>query len=403
MVKKLDLKPVLDAVNPEEAISFFRQKGYRIGFDYRDVWQQEHQAGFTVAKAMQVDLLTDIRGFVDAALADGTTLATFQKELMPRLQARGWWGKQEMVDPEDGQPKLVQLGSPSRLELIYDTNLATAYSEGQWERIQRNKELFPFLEYVRSASVNPRHTHLAYAGLVLRADDAFWQSHLPIKEYKCKCTVVQHSQRMLDREGLQVGKAPPEVMRTVINKRTGEVMQVPTGVHPAFNYPPGGRRANLEKMLTDKQAATNSYQAQSFAQRTRLIADRQMTHELGPVVGITRLRIQDATGIDLAGHAAVMDNYAVRHTLRQHGNAKAELARGQLPIETDDFGLVPLILNQADTVHADGKTRQGRDALVFTKQIGDVGYWLVNEVRPGKKQLAMVSMRKKTGAWKINE
>lgn len=258
MTKKFDLKPILGAVNPEEAIGFFRQKGYRIGFDYRDVWQQEHQAAFTVAKAMQLDLLTEIRAFVDAAIADGTTLATFQKELTPRLQARGWWGKQEMVDPEDGETKLVQLGSAKRLEVIYDTNLATAYGEGQWERIQRNQTLFPFLEYVRSASSNPRHTHLAYAGLVLRADDAFWQSHLPIKEWGCKCTVIQHTQSMLEREGLTVGKAPPEVMREMINKRTGEVMQVPVGVDPAFNYPPGGRRAHLDKMLKDKDAAFKS-------------------------------------------------------------------------------------------------------------------------------------------------
>ena len=258
MTKKFDLKPILGAVNPEEAISFFRQKGYRIGFDYRDVWQQEHQAAFTVAKAMQLDLLTEIRAFVDAAIVDGTTLATFQKELMPRLQARGWWGKQEMVDPQDGEAKLVQLGSAKRLEVIYDTNLATAYSEGQWERIQRNQQLFPFLHYGSSASSNPRHTHAAFSGLVLRADDPFWQSHYPIKEYGCKCPVYQMTQRMLDREGLQVGKAPPEVMREMINKRTGEVMQVPFGVDPAFHYLPGGRQEHLDKMLQDKEAAFKS-------------------------------------------------------------------------------------------------------------------------------------------------
>jgi uncharacterized protein with gpF-like domain len=253
MTPKPDLSPVLAAVTAEEAVAFFRQKGFRVGFDYRDVWQQEHQAGFTVAKAMQIDLLEDIREMVDHALATGSTLAEFQAALTPKLQARGWWGRQEQLDPVDGVVKEVQLGSPQRLETIYDTNLATAYSEGQWERIVRNQVLFPFLEYVRSASVNPRHTHLAYAGLVLRADDAFWQTHLPIKEWGCKCSVIQHSQRMLDAEGLKVGQAPPEVLREMVNKRTGQVMQVPVGVDPAFHYPPGMRRAHLEKMLADKQ------------------------------------------------------------------------------------------------------------------------------------------------------
>ena len=43
---------------PEEAIAFFRRKGFRIGFDHRDVWQAEHQAAFTVAKAMQLVSIT---------------------------------------------------------------------------------------------------------------------------------------------------------------------------------------------------------------------------------------------------------------------------------------------------------------------------------------------------------
>ena len=88
---------------------------------------------------MHQDLLLDIRKEVDKALATGTTVEEFNKQLTPRLQARGWWGRQEMVDPMDGQAKLVQLGSPRRLQRIFDTNLATAYSEGQWERIQRNQ------------------------------------------------------------------------------------------------------------------------------------------------------------------------------------------------------------------------------------------------------------------------
>lgn len=412
MADKFDLKPVLKAINPEDVIAYFRQKGYRIGFDYRDVWQQEHQAGFTVAKAMQIDLLTEIRGFVDAAIADGSTLATFQKELMPRLVKRGWWGKAEMVDPLTGETKLVQLGSPRRLETIFDTNLATAYSEGQWERIQRNKELFPFLEYVRSASVNPRHTHLAYAGLVLRADDSFWQTHLPIKEFKCKCTVIQHSQRMLDREGLKVGKAPPEVMRTVVNKRTGEVMTVPTGVHPAFHYPPGGRRAHLEKMLADKQQAfvagakspgkaAAALAADQARQAGRAMAAARTVHQVHrmDVAPAAMDKITRATGLALAGYLSVFDTSAVGHVLKNHGAAHAEAGKKQLPVQADDFRHEPLIVNEADTVALSGrKTATEQDAIVFTKVIEGNTYVLVKEVRTKRRHLATKTLYIKSGA-----
>lgn len=242
----------LKPLPPAEAIDYFRQKGYRVGFDYRDVWRQEHQAAFTVAKAMQLDVLQDIRGAVDGALASGTTFETFKKKLQPMLADKGWWGRKEMIDPVTGEAKVVQLGSPRRLQRIFDTNLATSYSEGQNERIQRNKGLFGFLEYVRSASAHPRPSHLAYAGLVLPVDDPFWPAHMPVKEWGCKCTVIQHSGYSLQRYGLKVGKAPAEVMRSYTNPRTGETIDVPQGVDPAFHYPLGGRRSNLGRMLMEK-------------------------------------------------------------------------------------------------------------------------------------------------------
>ncbi len=130
----------LTPLPPEEAIAFFRQKGYRIGFDHRDVWQREHQAAFTVAKAMRLDILRDIRGAVDKALADGVPLEQFKRDLKPILQAKGWWGVKPLRDPATGEVVQAQLGSGRRLKTIYDTNLRTAHAEGQWERIQRTKD-----------------------------------------------------------------------------------------------------------------------------------------------------------------------------------------------------------------------------------------------------------------------
>ena len=245
----------LQPLPPKEAIEFFRQKGYAVGFDHRDVWQEQHQAAFTVAKVMQLDLLQDIRAEIDRALANGTTLQTFQRELEPSLKARGWWGRRLIQDPQTGEMVEAQLGSPRRLKVIYDTNLRTAHSEGQWQRIQDNKTAFPFLEYDGRNSEHPRLDHSAWDGLVLPVDDPFWLSHFPVKAYGCKCRGIPRTARQLERNGRKVGTAPNVPVVPYLNKRTGEVQEIPAGVDPSFHYRPGGRRAALAQHLVDKLEA----------------------------------------------------------------------------------------------------------------------------------------------------
>ena len=237
---------------PADAIEYFRQKGYAIGFSWEDVWQEEHQAAVTVAKAMQLDILRDIRAGIDSALTDGTTFETFRKNLKPLLVEKGWWGKADMIDPLTGELKKVQLGSTRRLKTIFDTNLRTAHSEGQWARIQRSKDSFPYLIYDANNSEHPRIQHSQWDNLVLHADDPFWQKHLPVKAWGCKCGVRQASERMLEQRGLKVSESPSVKKYTYTNKRTGEVQKIELGVDPAFNYPPGGRLSNLPKFLTSK-------------------------------------------------------------------------------------------------------------------------------------------------------
>lgn len=240
------------ALPPEKAVEFFRQKGYKIGFDHRDVWQAEHQAAFTVAKAMQLDLLREIREQVDAAIELGIPFEEFRDTLKPKLLQRGWWGRATMTDPLTGESKEVRLGSTRRLKVIYDTNLRQAHAEGQWARIQEAKESLPFLMYDHTPSAHERKEHAAWDGLVLRADDSWWQSHYPVRAWGCKCRVIQLGQRQLDRMGAKVGTAPVEQHRDYVNKRTGETQRIPLGVDPEFAYPPGSRRENLVGFLGER-------------------------------------------------------------------------------------------------------------------------------------------------------
>ncbi|RJX32303.1 MAG: hypothetical protein C4516_04175 [Oxalobacter sp.] len=236
---------------PEEALAFFRQKGYAIAFDHRDVWRQANQGAFTVAKVAQMDLLADFRTHIDAAIQNGTTLQQFIKDMRPNLMRRGWWGRAQMTDPQTKETKVVQLGSPRRLKVIYETNMRTAHSEGQWQRIQSAKDTLPFLMYDHTPSPHERKEHAAWDGLVLRADDPWWQSHYPVRAWGCKCSVIQMSAAMADAAGGE-SVAPEEKYRSYTNKRTGETIDVPIGVDPEFSYPQGGRLNNLGRLMAER-------------------------------------------------------------------------------------------------------------------------------------------------------
>ncbi len=236
---------------PPEASRFLANKDWLPAFSWQDVEPQEHATAFTVAKAMQMDVLSDIREELQRALDDGLPFEQFQANLRPRLEARGWWGKSQMVDPASGQMRAVQLGSPRRLRVIYDSNLRAARAAGQWERIQRTKRALPYLEYRLGPSERHRPHHQAKEGMILSVDDPFWASWYPPNGWGCKCWVKPVTRAEAEAKGIS---ASPDIpMTDVVNTRTGEVARVPVGIDPGWERNPGAQRvtASIDR-LRDK-------------------------------------------------------------------------------------------------------------------------------------------------------
>lgn len=241
---------------PKEALEFFRGKGYATGFAWQDVWQQEHDAAFTVAKMMNLDLLRDTRAAVDKALAEGQTFEQFREGIESRLVQAGWWGKAEMADPLTGEIKTVQLGSPRRLRTIFRTNLQTAYAAGHTAQIEATKAEAPYLMYDAVDDDLTREEHAAWDGLVLPADDPWWDTHTPPNGWNCRCGVVQLSAAQVREMGLELAeKAPPVRLREYTNPRTEITSLVPEGIDPGWAYKPGASRpAQVTEQLVAKAA-----------------------------------------------------------------------------------------------------------------------------------------------------
>ncbi|HOX23872.1 MAG TPA: phage minor head protein, partial [Elusimicrobiales bacterium] len=250
MPYKVDVNYAL-GLKPEEAINYFKAKGYAIAFDWHTVWQEAHAKSFTVAKAMNLDVLADIRGAVQEAIEKGQTLSEFRKGLEPTLQAKGWWGKQQMLDPLTGKERPVQLGSPRRLETIYRTNMDTAYSAGRHRDFMESVDSHPFWQMVAVRDSASRPTHRALHGKIFHWDDPFWQTHWPPYAWFCRCRVRKLTAAQVRAKGLNVESSSGQIswQDQLISKRSGEVAKVAvytdpdTGVKvatdPGWSYNPG--------------------------------------------------------------------------------------------------------------------------------------------------------------------
>jgi SPP1 gp7 family putative phage head morphogenesis protein len=198
MADPVDIRQLVN-LPPAEAIAYLDAKGYRTSVRWTDTWQDEHAANFTVAKVARVDLLREIHVSLLDAMAKGETFEGWKAALEPKLVDAGWWGR--FADRElTGTDEAITVG-PRRLRTIYDTNLRMARATALWGRIQAGKAAMPYLRYIAVKDRRTRPEHLALDSITLPVDHPFWQSWFPPNGWNCRCTVIQVSERMLERRG----------------------------------------------------------------------------------------------------------------------------------------------------------------------------------------------------------
>lgn len=329
---------------PAEALSYLRSKDLRPGFSYQDVWGEEHASAFTVAKAMQLDILDDIKGALTEALAKGQTFEQFRKGLAPTLQRKGWWGTKAIADPATGESVAARLGSPRRLRTILDANTRAAYAAGQWDRIQRTKDALPYLLYQLGPSLHHRPEHVAWNGTLLPADDPWWDAHMPPNGWGCKCWVRQvgsaEHARLSGRDDART-TAPPEHPQEWVNQRTGEIQAVDKGLDPAWARNPGkDRQAMLRTSLTDKAAAADTALARAALRQVleSPILDQWLKDGQGELgAGVVDKDVQ--AGLQAKSHVVRLSRATMEKQAGRHPELDAEAYRQILP-EVLERGMV---------------------------------------------------------------
>lgn len=215
-----------------EQLEFFRQKVNLPTNRWTDLMHHAHDRAFVVAGATSDALISDLRGAMDKAIAEGTTLETFRQDFDQIVADHGWSyrGKRDW-----------------RTRVIFDTNLRTSYQAGRLKQMRDPAvtKLRPYWQYDHAQTripKSPRPKHKGWDGLILRHDDPFWSTHFPPNGWLCSCGVRTLSKRDLERAGKSAPDDSPNIhYRNERDPATGEVVKVPEDVSVGFAYQPGDR------------------------------------------------------------------------------------------------------------------------------------------------------------------
>jgi SPP1 gp7 family putative phage head morphogenesis protein len=146
----------------------------------RDVFDQMEAAAkkraFTVANAASEEMVRTVKRELLRQIAVGADLAEFGKHAAARFESAGWTP-----------------ANPSHVETVFRTNVVGAYNGGRARQMTQPEvlELRPFWQWLGVGDGPPRQrpTHQAMHGIVLRANDPFWQRCYPPAGYNCRCRV----------------------------------------------------------------------------------------------------------------------------------------------------------------------------------------------------------------------
>lgn len=242
---------------------------------WSEMVHQQHAVGFTVAKIAKLDLLRYVQASLDEVIRRGGTFEGWKATILPELKRQGWWGAVTNRELTGSDETIIV--NERRLRTIYDTNVRMSRASGAWMRIQRNKDIAPYLRYRSSTSEHKRPLHKLWYGVILPVDHPWWQTHFPPNGWFCKCSYEQLTEWQMKRHGWSVTPDDkiPDAAPMLWMPATGETFSVPAGIDPGFAYNPGTAhlQAVAEKAATSIQQALDAGFEQAARQTLQEIVD----------------------------------------------------------------------------------------------------------------------------------
>lgn len=228
-------------VKPSATISFLRQRSSVTTERYGELQAEAHAKAFTSAGMTETRMLNQVHEALLRAQGEGTGFDVFKERFLKIAKENEWTPR---------NPFGIKDALSQRAFLIYQTNISTAFSAGQWARLNTPEaiEMYPWFRYRHHSCQHPRAEHLAWDGLILPRDDPFWSTHWTPNGWRCHCTIEAVSRRDMRKNEWSVSESPKIEWVEKRNPATGQMVKTPKGIDLGFAYNPGKVWQNEEKL-----------------------------------------------------------------------------------------------------------------------------------------------------------
>lgn len=180
-----------EALPFEEALSFARSRLPLSRKEFADLSERMRFRAFTVSRLSSLDAIERVRGRLQAAMQEGTSLGEWTAGLEDgELQAMAGWSQQK----------------PWYWENVYRTNTQTAYNAGRALTFAKNPPAY--LEFLGIDDTRQSEICALRSGTIRPYGDPWWQANWPPLHYQCRSTLRGIYRGEATSRGLKVSDLP---------------------------------------------------------------------------------------------------------------------------------------------------------------------------------------------------
>lgn len=156
-----------EPLDPEAAIEYFENKTMATHGDWLALSEKARKRATYVAGLEDKFFADVVKEKLDAAIAEGLTLADFKAGIEDYFK------------------------SDFHAETVFRTNVATAYEAGRWQELHNPEtaKYYPAFTYHTMGDDAVRDEHAELDGLTYASDDPVWDTYWPPWDFNCRCDV----------------------------------------------------------------------------------------------------------------------------------------------------------------------------------------------------------------------